>query len=68
MRLMKPQSVHGAIAYEQKYEVSSWASEGEINEICSEGCSEYCDGGGECIQLAQNVATDKMIKCHSHDK
>lgn len=67
MRLMKPPG-NTAVSYEQRYTVSSWASEDIIEmDTCEQGCTEQCDGDGQCVELAQRVVTDKIIQCPRHE-
>lgn len=69
MRLNKPDMIVGAVSYEQKYAVSSWASEEPIDDaICADGCTSECDGGGQCVELAQHIPTDRVIQCPSNEQ
>lgn len=68
MRLNKPDMIHdGAVSYEQQYKVSSWASEKPVDDIaCPDGCTSECHVGEQCVELAQRIATDRVIKCPSN--
>lgn len=69
MRLKKPDTISGAVSYEQRYAVSSYASEEPIDdESCSDGCTSDCDGGGQCVQLTDDVFTRRMIKCPADEQ
>lgn len=68
MRLEKPEMIKGAVSYEQRYSVSSWASEEAIdNDVCYEGCNYDCDQE-ECVGLTQGIVTDRVLKCASNDQ
>lgn len=70
MRLNKPEIITGGVSYEQRYTVSSWASEEPIDDNeCPDGCNTDCDDeAGQCVELAQNIVTDKVIKCASNEQ
>ncbi|CAM9171126.1 unnamed protein product [Sphacelaria rigidula] len=69
MQLKKPDSISGGVSYEQRYSVSSWASEEPIDEkVCPDGCTSSCDVDGQCVQLTANRVTDRVIKCASDEQ
>lgn len=69
MRLNKPDMISGAVSYEQRYSVSSWASEEPVDEVaCPDGCTSECHVGGECVELAQGIVTDRVIQCPSNEQ
>lgn len=69
MRLNKPDMISGAVSYEQKYTVSSWASEEPVDDIaCPDGCTSDCNVGGQCVELAQGIKTDRVIQCPSNEQ
>lgn len=69
MRLQKPQMISGGVSYEQEYTVSSWASEEPVlgTEECPDGCSYDCSLDG-CVDLTQDVVTDRVIQCGSNEQ
>lgn len=69
MRLKKPDTIAGGVSYEQRYAVSSWASEEPINDLmCPDGCTSDCDVDGQCVQLSQDRVTDRVIQCTSNEQ
>lgn len=69
MRLKEPDMISGAVSYEQRYAVSSWASEEPIDDSkCPDGCTSECDVDGQCVALAQEAVTDRIIQCKSNDQ
>ncbi|CAM9624517.1 unnamed protein product [Ectocarpus sp. 13 AM-2016] len=69
MRLNKPDMISGAVSYEQRYSVSSWASEEPVDDIaCPDGCTSECNVGGQCVELAQGIVTDRVIQCPSNEQ
>lgn len=76
MQLRKPSTITGAVSYEQRYTVSSWASEeplgpppsGDTSPCDDQQCTADCDGDGQCVKLAERSLTDRMIKCGSSDE
>lgn len=69
MRLNKPDVISGPVSYEQRYSVSSWASEEPVDEdACPDGCTSECNVNGECVELAQGIVTDRVIQCPSNEQ
>lgn len=69
MRLNKPDMIAGAVSYEQRYSVSSWASQEPIDDLaCPDGCTLDCNVGDQCVELAQGIVTDRIIQCASDEQ
>lgn len=69
MRLNKPDMITGAVSYEQRYSVSSWASEEPIDyTVCEDGCTSECNIDDQCVELAQGIVTDRVIQCPSNEQ